>query len=156
MSPSMSPPHSIQWTLDNFITWWYLPYSNMSYVRDHTIHLLNNILQFLWSIFNSTQCESFILFSKWKKNIVKTMPFKWYVAHPYLHGNNWNEGVSNSTCTQWKCEQAATSLQKLGLLRARHSSVFESVHVYNRETEPERFFPFHLPLPHSYLCVCTL
>ena len=55
-----------------------------------------------------------------------------------------------------KCEQAAASLQKLGLLRAHHSSVFESVHVYNRETEPERFFPFHLPLPHSYLCVCTL
>ena len=68
------------------------------------------------------------------------MPFKWYVAHPYLHGNNWNEVMSNSTCTQCKCEQAAASLQKLGLLRARHSSVFESVHVYNRETEGERFF----------------
>ena len=52
-----------------------------------------------------------------------------------------------------KCEQAAASLQKLGLLRARHSSVFESVHVYNRETGGERFFQFLLPLLHLYLCV---
>ena len=52
-----------------------------------------------------------------------------------------------------KCEQAAASLQKLGLLRAHHSSVFESVHVYNRETGGERFFQFLLPLLHLYLCV---
>ena len=52
-----------------------------------------------------------------------------------------------------KCEQAAASLQKLGLLRAHHSSVFESVHVYNRETGGERLFQFLLPLLHLYLCV---
>ena len=48
------------------------------------------------------------------------------------------------------------SLQKLGLLRAHHSSVCESVHVYNKKTEGGRFFPFLLPLHHSYLCVDTL
>ena len=45
------------------------------------------------------------------------------------------------------------SLQKLGLLRDHYPSVCECVHVYNRKTEGGRFFPFLLPLPHSYPCV---